>query len=241
MKSRQPHRKRPSVTTKPSGVHIIDLTQKSINKTWQYALWLALFTIFYNLAEGLISIYFGTQDETLTLFGFGVDSFIEVMSGIGILAMVLRIRQNTDASRSQFERTALRITGTAFYLLAAGLAVTAIYNLVIVHKPTTTIPGLVISIISITVMWALVMGKRKVGRRLGSAPILADANCTMVCIYMSFVLLASSLIYQFTGIGFVDSLGALGLIYFSISEGKEAFAKAAGIVDDCCSDDEHKE
>jgi divalent metal cation (Fe/Co/Zn/Cd) transporter len=217
------------------------LPQTSVNKYWKYALWLALFTIFYNFAEGLISIYFGAQDETLTLFGFGIDSFIEVMSGIGILAMVLRIRRNTDAPRSQFERTALRITGTSFYLLAAGLAATAIYNLFTSHKPTTTLPGLVISLISIAVMWALVMGKRKVGRTLNSSPILADANCTMVCIYMSVVLLASSLIYQFTGFGFIDSLGALGLIYFSISEGKEAFEKAAGIEDDCCSDDEHKE
>jgi divalent metal cation (Fe/Co/Zn/Cd) transporter len=211
------------------------LSQPSINRYWQYALWLALFTVFYNFAEGLISLYFGVQDEALTLFGFGIDSFIEVMSGIGILAMVLRIRQNMDVSRSQFERSALRVTGTSFYLLAAGLAVTAIYNLFIAHKPTTTLPGLVISLLSIAVMWALVMGKRKVGRALSSAPILADANCTMVCIYMSVVLLLSSLIYQFTGFGFVDSLGALGLIYFSVNEGKEAFEKAAGI-DDCCSD-----
>ncbi len=215
------------------------LAQTSLNKYWKYALWLALFTIFYNFAEGFISIYFGAQDETLTLFGFGIDSFIEVMSGIGILAMVLRIRQNTDAPRSQFERTALRITGTSFYLLAAGLGATAIYNLFTAHKPTTTLPGLIISLISIAVMWMLVMGKRKVGRTLGSSPILADANCTMVCIYMSVVLLASSLIYQFTGFGFVDSLGALGLIYFSVREGKEAFEKAAGIEDDCCSDEVH--
>lgn len=217
------------------------LTQTSINKYWQYALWLALFTIFYNFAEGLVSIYFGAQDETLTLFGFGVDSFIEVMSGIGILAMVIRIRQNTDAPRSQFERTALRITGTSFYLLAVGLGATCIYNLFTAHKPTTTLPGLVISLISIAIMWGLVMGKRKVGHALNSSPILADANCTMVCIYMSFILLVSSLIYQFTGFGFIDSIGALGLIYFSVSEGKEAFEKAAGIEDDCCSDDEHKE
>jgi divalent metal cation (Fe/Co/Zn/Cd) transporter len=217
------------------------LSQTSINKYWQYALWLALFTIFYNFAEGLISIYFGVQDETLTLFGFGVDSFIEVMSGIGILAMVFRIRQNTDAPRSQFERTALRITGTSFYLLAIGLGATSIYNLFTAHRPTTTLPGLVISLISISVMWALVMGKRKVGHALNSSPILADANCTMVCIYMSVVLLVSSLIYQFTGFGFIDSLGALGLIYFSVSEGKEAFEKAAGLEDDCCSDEEQKE
>jgi len=210
------------------------LTKTSMNKYWQYALWLAFFTIFYNFVEGLISLYLGAQDETLTLFGFGIDSFIEVLSGIGILAMVLRIRRNTDASRSSFERIALRVTGASFYLLAAGLGATAIYNLFTAHKPTTTLPALVISLISIAMMWALVWAKRKVGRALDSSPILADANCTLVCIYMSVVLLASSLIYQFTGFGFVDSLGALGLIYFSVNEGKEAFEKAAGLDDDCC-------
>jgi divalent metal cation (Fe/Co/Zn/Cd) transporter len=212
------------------------LTQSTTNKYWTYALWLALFTIFYNLAEGLVSIFFGINDEALTLFGFGVDSFIEVMSGIGILAMVLRIRQNPETPRSQFERTALRVTGTSFYLLAVGLGATAIYNVFSAHKPTTTLPGLIISLVSVAVMWALVAGKRKVGRTLDSAPILADANCTMVCIYMSIVLLAASLIYQLTGFGFVDSIGALGLIYFSYSEGKESFEKAAGM-DDCCEEE----
>lgn len=216
-------------------------SQTTENKYWQYALWLALFTVFYNLAEGLVSTYFGVQDEALTLFGFGVDSFIEVMSGIGILAMVLRIRKNPDTSRSQFEQTALRITGTAFYLLALGLGATGIYNLFTVHKPTTTLPGLIISLISIAIMWALVMGKRKVGHALHSSPILADANCTMVCIYMSVVLLASSFIYQLTGFGLIDSLGAFGLIYFSINEGKEAFEKAANVHADCCDDETCKE
>lgn len=211
------------------------LSQVSTNRYWQYALWLALLTIFYNLAEGLVSIYFGAQDEALTLFGFGVDSFIEVISGVGILAMVLRIRHSPETPRSRFERTALRITGTSFYVLAAGLAASAIYSLFTGHQPTTTIPGLVISLISIAAMWALVRGKRKVGRALDSAPILADANCTLVCIYMSLVLLAASLVYQLTGFGFVDSLGALGLIYFSVHEGRESFEKAASL-DDCCED-----
>jgi divalent metal cation (Fe/Co/Zn/Cd) transporter len=212
------------------------LTQTDINRYWIYASWLAVFTILYNLLEGLVSVFFGFSDEALTLFGFGMDSFIEVMSGVGILAMVLRIRQNPNTPRTQFERTALRVTGTSFYLLAVGLAVTAIYNLYTAHKPETTIPGLIISVISIAVMWVLVTGKRKVGRALESSPILADANCTMVCIYMSLVLLASSLIYQFTGFGFADSLGALGLIYFSYNEGKESFEKAAGM-EDCCDED----
>jgi len=210
------------------------LTEKStIERYWTYALWLAVFTILYNLAEGLISIFFGVSDETLALFGFGVDSFIEVMSGIGIFAMVLRIRHNPETDRSTFEKTALRITGTSFYILAAGLGITAVYNIVVGHKPETTLPGLVISAISIAVMWALVASKRKVGRALDSSPILADANCTLVCIYMSLVLLGSSLIYELTGFGFVDSLGAIGLIYFSYNEGKESFEKAAGMECDC--------
>jgi divalent metal cation (Fe/Co/Zn/Cd) transporter len=217
------------------------LSQTAENKYWRYALWLAIVTIFYNLAEGLISIYFGVQDETLTLFGFGIDSFIEVMSGIGVFAMVIRIRRNPDTSRSGFEQTALRITGISFYLLALGLGVTAIYNLIKAHNPETTLPGLFISLISIVAMWALVRGKRKVGRALNSAPILADANCTMVCIYMSIILLASSFIYQLTGFGLIDSLGAFGLIYFSISEGTEAFEKAGNVNGDCCDDESCKD
>ena len=204
-----------------------------IERFYRYALWLGFFTVFYNLLEGLISIFFGVHDEALTLFGFGIDSFIEVISGIGIIAMIYRIRRSPDMPRSKFEGTALRITGTSFYLLAAGLAITAVLNIVTGHKPGTTLPGLIISLVSIAMMWALVTAKRKVGRALNSAPILADANCTLVCIYMSLVLLAASLIYQLTGFGFVDSIGALGLIYFSLNEGKESFKKAKGLDCDC--------
>jgi divalent metal cation (Fe/Co/Zn/Cd) transporter len=214
------------------------LTEKNSQSVyWQYALWLAIFTVLYNIAEGVISIFFGISDEALTLFGFGVDSFIEVMSGLGILAMVIRIWQNPETSRSRFEVAALRVTGTAFYLLALGLGASAVYNLFTGHKPETTLPGLIISVISIAMMWLLVAGKRKVGRTLNSLPILADANCTLVCVYMSVVLLAASFIYELTGFGFVDSIGALGLIYFSVKEGREAFEKANGIECDCEDED----
>ena len=205
----------------------------TFERYYRYALWLGFFTVFYNLLEGLVSIFFGIHEEALTLFGFGIDSFIEVMSGIGIIAMVQRIRKNPDTPRSRFERSALRITGTSFYLLAAGLTITSIYNIVTGHKPESSLPGLIISLVSIAMMWALVSAKRKVGRALDSAPILADANCTLICIYMSLVLLAASLIYKLTGFGFVDGLGALGLIYFSYHEGRESFEKAKGMECDC--------
>ena len=85
---------------------------------YKNAYYLSLFTIFYNIAEGLISMILGFKDETLTLFGFGADSFIEVMSGIGIALMILRIKQNPASSKNEFEIKALKITGTAFYILS---------------------------------------------------------------------------------------------------------------------------
>ena len=203
----------------------------NINRYAQAALWLGFFTIFYNLLEGLVSVFFGARVETLTLFGFGVDSFIEVLSGIGIVVMLLRIRRNPEAPRSAFESAALRVTGVSFIILSIGLAVSAVFNIISGHKPETTLPGVIISIISIGIMTALVVGKRKVGHALQSEPILEDAECSLVCIYMSLVLLAASLIFRLTGFGLVDSIGALGLIYFSFHEGIESFKKAKGIAE----------
>lgn len=197
-------------------------------RIYQKAYLLSLFTIFYNLAEGVISMFLGYEDETLTLFGFGVDSFIEVMSGVGIAVMIRRIRQNPVSPKSEFEVKALKITGTAFYLLSVGLLVGIVVNLINQSKPETTFWGIVISLISIAVMIWLMNAKKSTGRKLHSDPIIADANCTKVCVYMSVVLLISSLIYELTGFAYADAIGAAGLIWFSVSEGKEAFEKAKG-------------
>jgi divalent metal cation (Fe/Co/Zn/Cd) transporter len=191
------------------------------------ALALAFFTIVYNLAEGIIATWFGYDDETLTLFGFGVDSFIEMISGIGIAHMVLRIRKDPTANRDNFERTALCITGTAFYGLVIGLIVSALFIIYTGAKPETTFWGVVISIVSIVVMLVLIYGKIKIGKQLNSEPILADANCTKVCIYMSVILLISSGIYELTQLPYIDAAGTLGLAWFSYKEGKECFEKAA--------------
>jgi len=192
---------------------------------YKYAVILAFITIFYNLAEGLISIYFGVQDETLSLLGFGIDSFVEVISGIGILHMLIKIK-NKGEERDEFEKTALRITGTAFYILVAGLLATAVYNIYINHKPETTFWGIVISLISIITMSALIFFKMKVGKSLNSRAMIADANCTKTCLYLSIILLVASIGYELTGFGGIDSVGALFIAYFSFKEGKEAFEKA---------------
>lgn len=198
------------------------------NRLFAFALALAFLTILYNAAEGLVSLYFGGGDESFALMGFGVDSFIEVLSGLGIAHMVFRIRRSPDSLRDAFERTALRITGSAFYLLTAGLIFSAAFTLYSGHRPEDTLAGFVISAVSILTMWLLLRAKRSVGLRLNSAAILADAECTRVCIYMSLVLLAASGTYMLFKVPFVDAAGCLGLAWFSFREGRECFEKAAG-------------
>lgn len=200
----------------------------------QRAHWLALFTIFYNIAEGVGSVWFGVVDETLSLFGFGMDSFIEVISAVGVWHMLRRIAHNGGEQRDAFEQRALRITGTAFNLLTAGLLLTAVINISSNHKPETTLWGIIISLISISFMWFLINLKTKAGTALASPAILADAACSRACLYLSLVLMVSSVGYELTGLGLLDAVGAGGVAWLAYKEGREAFDKAKGL--DCsCS------
>jgi hypothetical protein len=112
-------------------------------RLFRWAFWLSVFTIAYNLVEGVISIYFGQKEETLALFGFGVDSFVEVISGLGIAHMVWRMRHSQVNQRDVFEKRALRITGTAFYILVAGIVFGSVLVIYSGRQPETTLPGLI--------------------------------------------------------------------------------------------------
>ena len=205
-------------------------------KLYNFVLYLSLFTIIYNIAEGIISTMVGYSDESLTLFGFGVDSFIETISGLGIAAMVFRIANNPGSKKGPFEITALKITGWSFYVLTGGLLISAILSVIQNQQPESTFWGVIISLISIVSMLILVYYKKKVGKQLDSKAIIADANCNVVCIYMSLTLLASSFLFEVFHIPFVDAAGAVGLVYFSIKEGKECFEKAESLNDSCSCD-----
>lgn len=215
------------------------MKEKNFESMLRLAYSLSLLTIFYNIAEGLISVALGYEDETLSLFGFGVDSFVEVFSGIGIWHMLNRIKRNGDEKRDDFEKTALKITGTGFYVLTASLIITSIYNLIINHKPETTFWGIVISVISIITMSLLIKYKLIAGRAINSAALIADANCTKTCLYLSVVLLVSSIGYELTGFGGIDSLGALVIAYFAFKEGREAFEKVKSGKNCGCNDSCH--
>jgi divalent metal cation (Fe/Co/Zn/Cd) transporter len=205
------------------------LTPETRSRLYARASALAAFTIGYNIVEGLVSVVFGLQDETVVLFGFGVDSFVEVISGVGIWHLMRRLRASADGEGADaFEKTALRVTGTAFYLLAGGLALTAAANFLQGRAPASTFWGIVVAAVSIVSMWLLIRLKVAVGRALGSAAILADAACTRACLALSFVLLAASLGYAATGVRHIDTLGALVIAALAWREGREAFQKAKG-------------
>ena len=210
----------------------------SRKQLYQWALWLSFITIAYNVIEGVVATWFGAADETLALFGFGVDSFVEVVSGLGIAHMIFRMRRNEYTGVDHFEITALRITGTVFYILVAGLMVGASLAIYTGAEPRTTMVGIVISTLSILTMYALYYYKMKVGKALNSAPIISDAKCTKTCFYLSFILLGSSLLYEILAIPYVDAVGSLGIAYYALKEGREAFEKAKkrqiACADGCC-------
>lgn len=219
--------------------HYIGLIKKTIERVTIYkmskeklirtAYILAIFTIAYNIIEGVVSVFFGISDQTLALLGFGIDSFVEVLSGIGILHMIYRMRKagiNDVPTRDKFERRALKITGTAFYILVAGLVAGSVLNIVTGAKPETTAVGIIVSVLSILTMYILMSWKMKIGKQLNSDAIIADANCTKTCFYLSFILLTSSGLYELFGIVWLDIAGSVGIAWFAFSEGKEAFEKA---------------
>lgn len=208
-----------------------------MNNNLKIAFILSLITIIYNVIEGIVSVYFGMDDETLSLLGFGLDSFVEVISGIGITHMVLRMRHTKVSSHDQFERQALRITGTSFFMLAIGLVAASIINIINQSKPETTVVGLIVSILSILTMYFLMSAKLKIGKKLDSAAIISDANCTRTCLYLSVILLLSSGLYEIFKIGYIDILGSLGIAWFAIKEGREAFQKVKENRLACCSND----
>lgn len=210
------------------------------SKHWlQIAFVLSLVTIFYNIAEGLVSVFFGARDETLALLGFGIDSFVEVISGIGVAHMVYRMRKTRVADHDKFERQALRVTGAAFYLLTLGLLLGVAASLYNHTVPQTTFAGIIIAGISICTMYFLMYYKLKAGRILQSDAITSDAQCTRTCLYLSVILLLSSLFYEWLHISYIDLAGSLGIAWFAFSEGREAFEKARLNKLTCGCDDCH--
>jgi divalent metal cation (Fe/Co/Zn/Cd) transporter len=190
---------------------------------------LEYFTIVWNAFEGLVAIVAGAMAGSISLVGFGIDSFIEVISG-----SVLLWRMSVDADvprRERNERQALRIVGVCFLLLAAYIAYESVLDLWSRRAPEHSIPGILLACVSLVVMPLLSGAKRKVGRALGSAAMHADAKQTEFCAYMSAILLAGLLLNALFGLWWADPVAALIMVPIIAKEGIEGLQGKA--CDEC--------
>src|SRR3984893_10798331 len=192
---------------------------------------LEYFTIAWNALEGLVAVVAGAIASSISLVGFGIDSFIEVTSG-----SVLLWRMSVDAEvhrRELNERRALRIVGACFLLLAAYIAYESVLDLWSRRAPDHSIPGIILACVSLIVMPLLSRAKRKVGRALGSAAMHADAKQTEFCTYLSAILLAGLLLNAVLGLWWADPVAALIMVPIIAKEGIEGLQ--GKVCNDCCA------
>jgi len=190
---------------------------------------LEYFTIAWNAVEGLVAVIAGVVAGSISLVGFGIDSFIEVISG-----SVLLWRMSVDADmprRERNERRALRVVGVCFLLLTAYIAYESALDLRSRRAPEHTIPGIVLACVSLVAMPLLSRAKRKVGRALGSAAMHADAKQTEFCAYLSAILLAGLLLNALFGLWWADPVAALIMVPIVAKEGIEGLQGEA--CDEC--------
>lgn len=183
---------------------------------------LAYGTIFYNLIEGAISIYFGLHEESFSLAGFGVDSLIEVASAILVLWRIGRDFDRNSRLSIEAERRATFGIGLLFGLLALFVSLAALDQLWGRSHPSSTVPGLVVSLVSLSFMFFLWRAKLKVAKGLDSKSLASDAACSMACIKLSLVLLAGSFLYWIRPtLWWIDSAATLVLALLILREGYE--------------------
>jgi divalent metal cation (Fe/Co/Zn/Cd) transporter len=181
---------------------------------------LEYFTIAWNTLEGLAAVVAGALAGSISLVGFGIDSFIEVTSG-GVLLW----RMSVDADvrkREQREKLSLRIVGVCFLALAAFVGYESISDLVRRKSPEHSVPGIVLACVSLVVMPLLSRAKKKVGNELGSAAMHADAKQTDFCVYLAVILLFGLLLNATLGWWWADPAAALIMVPLIAREGVEA-------------------
>ena len=181
-------------------------------------------TVGWNVVEGIIAVAAGIAAGSIALIGFGVDSFVETISGAVIIwrLMAETRGQHDDEAMERIEQRAERIVGIAFLLLAAYVGFEAVRALVNQEAPDASPVGIALTAVSIVVMLWLARAKRRTGEALGSRAMLADAQQTYACWYLSVVALAGLALNAAFGFWWADPLAALGITVLLVREGLEA-------------------
>jgi divalent metal cation (Fe/Co/Zn/Cd) transporter len=202
---------------------------------------LAAASVSYNLVEAVIAVTAGLVAGSVALVGFGLDSMVEVSSGLIIL---WQFRHPLPESR---ERVALRLMAVSFFALAAYVGLESVRALVGGHAPDPSPVGIALAAASLVVMPFLSWAQRRTGRALGSNAVVADSTQTLLCTYLSAVLLVGLVLNATLGWSWADPLAGLVIAVVAVKEGREAWrgegccAPASGQApadpdDGCCGD-----
>ena len=186
--------------------------------------WFVAATISYNVVEAVIALAAGTRASSSALIGFGLDSVIEVASAA---AVAWQFAGRDPQAR---ERTALRVIAFSFFGLAAFVTVDAVRSLLRGGQAEHSTVGLVLAAVSLAVMPLLSYGQRRTGRELGSRSAVADSKQTLLCTYLSAVLLVGLALNSLFGWSWADPVAALVIAGIAVREGLEAWRG-----DGCCS------
>ena len=181
---------------------------------------LEYFTIAWNSLEGLVAVIAGTIAGSISLVGFGIDSFIEVTSGATLLW-----RMSVDANqqtRERNERLSIRVVGICFIALAVYVAYESVFDLIGRKAPEHSLTGIVLACVSLVVMSILSRAKKRVASELGSAAMKADAKQTDFCVYLSAILLAGLLLNAVLGWWWADPVAGLVMTPIIANEGVQA-------------------
>ena len=188
---------------------------------------LEYFTIVWNSLEALIALVSGFIAGSVALVGFGLDSLVEVTSGG---ALLWRLHQDDESRRERVERTALRIVGACFVLLAVYVAYDSVSTLFTREAPKRSVPGILLAAVSLIVMPLLARAKRRVAASIGSAAMSADAKQTEFCTYLSAILLGGLLSNALFGWWWADPIAGLIMVPIIGKEGTGALRGKS-----CCS------
>ncbi|MFD0132611.1 cation transporter [Streptomyces sp. NPDC002387] len=184
-------------------------------------------TITYNVIEAIVAITAGTAASSTALIGFGLDSVIEVSSAA---AVAWQFSASDHAVREAREKTALRIIALSFFALAAYVAVDAVRSLAGTGEAQRSTSGIALAALSLAIMPFLSAAQRRAGRELGSASAVADSKQTLLCTYLSAVLLLGLLANALLGWRWADPAAALVIAVVAVKEGREAWRG-----DTCCA------
>jgi divalent metal cation (Fe/Co/Zn/Cd) transporter len=174
-------------------------------------------TITYNVIEAVVAIAAGSLAGSTALIGFGLDSVIEVASAAAVAW------QFSGADPEARERTALKVIALSFYALAAYVSVESVRTLTGADPARHSTTGIVLAAVSLLVMPVLSYLQRRAGRELGSASAVADSRQTLLCTYLSGVLLLGLALNSLLGWSWADPLAALVIAGAAVHEGRKAW------------------